>query len=214
MTYQAPMLPEVDYEEINDDSFFTLVDLEYDTMQSCSDFLEELKSVLLDEQLIQPPQIIIAYLCAYLGTATTIHMVKKADTLTPLISALIQHQAQASLKYFNQHPINHTTASTDEKNINFEYLRQNTPGSIVVQTIRLGREIIDMIDELEHQQRGKNKKQTTPFCSNETLTKIMLLMASQRCPQWRNELDGLSRPLCSESTGNSNWLAYGLLLTS
>jgi hypothetical protein len=72
--YQAPMLEQVDYSEIEDDDFgFSLVDLEYDTMKNCCDFLEELKIVLMKEKLMQLPELLVAHLCAYLGALTTIH---------------------------------------------------------------------------------------------------------------------------------------------
>jgi hypothetical protein len=162
-------------------------------MKSCSHFLEELKWVLIEEKLLQIPQILCGYLCAYLGTVTTVHTVKKAGALVPSLLKLIQHQAKASLNAFAQHPINHSVKSTDKKKSHLDQLRKITPGSIVVQTMRLGREIMDMLDEINHQPGiGSKKKQTTPFCSDESLTKLMLLMGSEQCAQWREELDGLS----------------------
>ena len=193
ISYQAPMLPDVNYALLDEDAYFSLTDLEYDTMKSCSHFLEELKWVLIEEKLVQIPQILCGYLCAYLGTITTVHTVKKAEALVPSLLTLIQHQAKASLDAFAQHPINHSVKSTEKKKIHLDQLRNITPGSIVVQTMRLGREIMDMFDEINNQPGIRSKKkQPTPFCSDESLTKLMLLMGSEQCAQWREELDGLS----------------------
>ncbi|HAT9261844.1 TPA: hypothetical protein JBC17_11225 [Legionella pneumophila subsp. pneumophila] len=64
ISYQAPMLPDVNYALLDEDAYFSLTDLEYDTMKSCSHFLEELKWVLIEEKLVQIPQILCGYLCA------------------------------------------------------------------------------------------------------------------------------------------------------
>jgi len=193
ISYQAPMLPDVNYALLDEDAYFSLTDLEYDTMKSCSHFLEQLKWVLIEEKLVQIPQILCGYLCAYLGTITTVHTVKKAGTLVPSLLKLIQHQAKASLETSARHPINHSVKNTEKKKIHLDQLRKITPGSIVVQTMRLGREIMDMFDEINHQPGiSSKKKQTTAFCSDESLTKLMLLMGSEQCAQWREKLDGLS----------------------
>ena len=193
ISYHAPMLPDVNYTQLDEDAYFSLTDLEYNTMKSCSHFLEELKYVLIEEKLVQIPQILCGYLCAYLGTITTVHTVKKAGTLVPSLLKLIQHQAKASLDTFAQHPINQSVKDTEKKKSHLDQLRKITPGSIVVQTMRLGREIMDMFDEINHQPGIRSKKkQTTSFCSDESLTKLMLLMGSEKCAHWREELDGLS----------------------
>ena len=104
--------------------FFSLVDLEYDTFKSCCDFLEEVKSVLLEEQLIQIPELLAAHLCAYLGTVITLHTVHDAENLEPLVINLITHQAHASYRYFNEYPINSTIKSHEQKIKNLEHLRE------------------------------------------------------------------------------------------
>jgi hypothetical protein len=52
---------------LNDEEIFgdNLVDLEYETMSNLSDFIEELKGLLLHEKMIQSPEIMVSYLCAY-----------------------------------------------------------------------------------------------------------------------------------------------------
>ncbi|MCW8400525.1 hypothetical protein OQJ26_17235 [Legionella sp. PATHC038] len=199
MHYSAPMLPDVDYMKIFDDEefepFFSLVDLEYDTFKSCCDFLEEVKSVLLEEQLVQVPELLLAHLCAYLGTVITLHTVHDAENLEPLVINLITHQAHASYQHFNEYPINSAAKSHEQKIQNLEHLRQSTPGSILNQTMRLGRIMMDVLEELKNNQpidRFLKPKQTELFCNQESLIKIALYLGSKQCASWRETLDGLS----------------------
>ncbi|HHM2299061.1 TPA: hypothetical protein ACRIDK_001995 [Legionella anisa] len=199
MHYQAPMLPDVDYMKILDDGefdpFFSLVDLEYDTFKSCCDFLEEVKSALLEEQLIQVPELLVAHLCAYLGTVITLHTVHDAEEVEPLVINLITHQAHASYQHFNEYPINSSAKSHEQKIQNLGHLRQSTPGSILNQTMRLGRFMMDILEELKSNQpidRFLKPKQTELFCNQESLIKIALYLGSKQCASWRKTLDGLS----------------------
>ena len=199
MYYSVPMLPDVDYTNILDDeefdTFFSLVDLEYDTFKSCCDFLEEVKSVLLEEQLIQIPELLLAHLCAYLGTVITLLTVHDAENLEPLVINLITHQAHASYRYFNEYPINSTIKNHEQKIQNLEYLRERTPGSILNQTMRLGRFMMDALEELKNNQpinRFLKPKQTELFCNQESLIKIALYLGGKQCASWRETLDGLS----------------------
>ena len=98
ISYQAPMLPDVNYALLDEDAYFSLTDLEYDTMKSCSHFLEELKWVLIEEKLVQIPQILCGYLCAYLGTITTVHTVKKAEALVDYKKAIELDQNYSEAK--------------------------------------------------------------------------------------------------------------------
>jgi hypothetical protein len=197
--YQAPMLPDVNYMKILDDeeldTFFSLVDLEYDTFKSCCDFLEEVKLVLLEEQLIQAPELLVAHLCAYLGAVITVHTIHDAEQLEPLVINLVTHQAHASYQHFNKYPINSTAKSQEQKIQNLEKLRLSAPGSIINQTIRLGRFMMDILEELKNNQPIASvfkPKQTELFCNQESLIKIVLYLGSKQCASWRETLDGLS----------------------
>src|SRR3990172_1122353 len=107
IAYQVQMLPKVDYQKIEKKNFsFSLTYLEHRTMQDYCDFLGVLKSALMEENLMQIPELLVAHLCAYLGTAVTVHTVKQAEKLEPSIIQLIEHQAQAAYQHFNLHPIN------------------------------------------------------------------------------------------------------------
>lgn len=197
--YQVPMLEQVDYSEIEDDDFgFSLVDLEYDTMKNCCDFLEELKIVLMKEKLMQLPELLVAHLCAYLGALTTIHSGTNSEKLEPSILELIKDQADAAYELFNQYPINSMIKSQKEKNNNLDKLREKSPGSIVAQTVRLGRVAMDIINELSANRvayyfKGKDApKQDDLFCPSETFIKLMLLMGGEQFTEWKEQLDGRS----------------------
>ncbi len=198
LSYQAPMLEHVNYKEIEDDeSYLTLIDLEHGILQNCTDFLEQLKLALIDEGKVQVPELIIAHLCAYLGASASLYTIHQAEKLEPSIIHLIQHQADAAYQHFSQHPINSTIKNKEQKSDNAARLRKSTPGSIAVQTIRLGRVVMDMLEELSDHYKAsdtylKTKKQTTPFCSDETFTKLLMLVVAEQCAEWREELDGLS----------------------
>ncbi len=144
IAYQAQMLPQVDYHKIEENFSFSLVDLEYGIMQNCQDFLETLKLALIEERLVQPPVLLVAHLCAYLGTAVTVHTVHEAEKLEPSILDLIKQQAHIAYQHFNHYPINNTIKNKQRKIKNLEKLRASTPGSIIVQTMRLGRIIMDL----------------------------------------------------------------------
>ena len=197
ITYQTKMLPSVDYKQIEKNFPFSLLHLEHRTMQDCCDFLAALTSALIEEHLMQVPELLVAHLCAYLGTAVTVHTVHQAEKLEPFMIDLIKHQAHAAYQHFNQYPINSTIKSNEQKKKNVEILSETAPGSIIVQTMRLGRVMMDMLEELKDHRQSHFKsfhppKQTDLFCSQETLIKIMLLVSSKKCAEWREQLDGLS----------------------
>src|SRR5690606_27261887 len=132
------------------------------------------------------PEIMVSYLCSYLGAVTTVHTVKGSEKLEASIIELMKHQADAAYELLSQYPINSTVKSHDQKIENLEKLRKKAPGSIVVQTMRLGRNILDILEELSdhaqlHVRKKNDSKQTELFCSHDTLTKLMLLMSSKKC---------------------------------
>jgi hypothetical protein len=197
IAYQAPMLPQVDYLQMEEDSSFSLAHLEHQTMRDYCDFLEHLKEALIKQQVIQVPELVVAHLCAYLGTAITVHTVNEAERLEPLVIELIKHQAHAAYQHFNQYPINNTIKDHEQKKRNLEMLRETTPSSIIVQTIRFRRVIMDMLEELESHQpiyskRSHSPEQSDLFCSQEILVKMTLLISSKKCAEWREQLDGFS----------------------
>jgi hypothetical protein len=195
--YQAQMLPQVDYQKIEKNFPFSLTYLEHQTMQDCCDFLGYLKSALKEEHLMQVPESLVAHLCAYLGTVATLHIIHQAEKLELSIIDLIKHQAHAAYQHFNRFPINSTIKSHEQKKKNVEALRESAPGSIIAQTMHLGRVMMNMLEELKNHRQSYFKsfhppKQTDLFCTQETLIKIMLLVSSKKCAEWRGQLNGLS----------------------
>lgn len=193
--YTAAMLPDVDYNKL-EDGIFSLTDLEYDTMESCADFLDELKAVLLEEQFNPVPEFLVAHLCAYLGAILTIHKVIAAESLTAQTVQLVEQQAKIAYQHFCEYPINDTVKTREEQLHNFNKLRETTPGSIVNQTVRLERKIIELLEALKYCWPGAdlpiNKRDPQILCSHETLTKMILLLGSKKCAFWRKRLHGLS----------------------
>ena len=124
------------------------------------------------------------------------------EKLEPSILDLIKQQAHIAYQHFNHYPINSTIKNKQQKIKNLEKLRASTPGSIIVQTMRLGRIIMDLVEELNDHRvtdlgvlQFKNlnsSKQTELFFSHETLIKIMLLVSSKKCAKWRDQLAGIS----------------------
>ena len=212
IAYQAKMLPQVDYQKIQEDYPFSLVDLEHGIMQDFCDFLQILKLALIKEHLIQIPELLIAHLCGYVGTAVTVHTVHEAEKLVPSIIDLIKHQAHVAYQHFNRYPINHAIKSREQKKMNVEMLQGSTPGSIVAQTMRLTHLMTDILEDLQdHRQRHFKKidppKQTELFCSHENLLKIMLLVSSKKCAEWREQLKGFSdRYVINQMAIQIGWL--------
>lgn len=210
--YKAKMLPLVDYQQIEKDFPFSLGHLEHQTMRDYQDFLEVLEPALKKEKLMQVPELLVTHLCAYLGTAVTVHTVNQAKDLEPLMADLIKQQAHIAYQHFNQHPINSTAKSHEQKKKNLELLRETTPGSIIVQTMRLGRIVFDMLEELKDHRHDQFKnfrqpKQTELLCSHETLIKIMLLVSSKKCAEWRDQLNGFSdRYVINQLSIQIGWL--------
>jgi len=190
VAYNAPMLPNVDYQNLQNDSFsFSITDLEAGIRENCQDFLEALKSALLKEKMVQTPELLLAHLCAYLGTMAVVHTVHDAEKLLPFMIAIIKDQAQESYTVFNQYTIN------GDLKENLDELREITPGSILVQTIRLGRLVWDMLAELKNNRPigySYQSKQKELFCPQEILVKIMLYLSGKFCAEWREQLAGLS----------------------
>lgn len=186
------MLPNVDYLKLEDLSF-SLTDLEYDTLESCTDFLEELKVVLLYEKFRPVPEFLIAHLCAYLGAVITVHTVLDAEKLKEQTITLVQQQAKVAYQHFSEYPINSTVKTQEEQVNNLNRLRQATPGSIVNQTMRLEQVIIEILEELKGNCAGTvmplNEQDPQILCSQEMLAKLVLYLSGKRCVLWREQLN-------------------------
>ena len=175
------MLPGVNYNTLNDEDIFgdSLVDLEYETMSNLSGFIEELKELLLHEKMIQSPEIMVSYLCAYLGFFVGVGLGKaQAETLEPFINNLITSQASKIYKCFLTYDI-----LGSKKNL--QAMRADSPGSIVVQTLRLGRVVWDTMEELGWN-RVTVKKQTKWFCPQDSFLQLLVKKTDQDIHAWEN----------------------------
>lgn len=185
--YPQPMLSNVDYHNL--DIACSLTDLEYEAMQNCSDFLEKLEESLLSTKMVQTPGMIIIHLCCYLGITTTIYNYDNAKDLDPEISKLLQQHAEFSLSKFNHYLSN---ANANTQSLLLSQLREDTPGSIVVQTLRLGRVIMDMMNNLSTHSSNLLKKQEEFMCPQNEFFAFLMPLANEQHEQWQEELDGLS----------------------
>ena len=169
------LLPGVSYPDPNDALFDDpVLDLEYTTLRHLENLAGSIKTSLIEEGKRQVPEFLVAHLCAYLGYLSVYTLgLKRATALEKPLTALIQHQAQEAFSLFDQYPVN--SGETRQKHEHLEQCRSQAPGSIIVQTIRLGRYLFDMIDELDIQcsfQSGHPSKQTEIFCSVDRLMMI------------------------------------------
>ncbi len=178
--YPAPMLPNVDYQQF--DSFFTsLVDVEYTALENLKDFLSQLEDILLEKSMMLVPELVIAHCSAYLGLFSTMCNVDEAKRLEKPINQLITQHANLAYSKFNQYPVNSTVSTQHEKQENLIQLRQDSPGSIVPQTMRLGRIVMTLMESL---QTPRVSKQKELFCPHDDFFGFTVPLASDQRKQW------------------------------
>ena len=149
-------------------------------MQNCSDFLEKLEEALLKAKMIQVPEIVMAHLGCYLGTTTTIYNQNKSKDLEQEINNLLEQHAELSLSKFNHYLLN-SNAST--QSLLLDRLKGNTPGSIVVQTLRLGRIIMEMMENLSENRGNRSKKQEDLICPQNAFFAFLIPLVNQQHEQ-------------------------------
>lgn len=195
--YPLPMLPDVNYQQFEDDLFDSLVDLEYGVLENLRSFLEGFKKILLDENLMQVPELIVAQMCAYLGALTVVCVgADQAAFLEEPISILLKKHANLAHVAFNQHPVNSTVKAEHIKSENINKVRDSAPGSIVVQTVRLGRFIMDLMSELSNNRDDKlgfsRQKQKELFCSQDKFADFLIPLVQKQHQEWVEFLSGQS----------------------
>lgn len=189
--YPRNMLPGVNYDKLNEEAIFEdrLVHLEYDTMTNLSDFIGELKELLLREKMIQPPEIMVSYLCAYLGFFSGVELGKKqAGKLEPAIKNLMERQSGEVYKTF----LNYNIQKSEGPNVNLQAMREASPGSIVAQTMRLGRVVWDTMEALKFN-RDAFKKQTQWFCPQNGLLRLLVNQTGRNIHAWKDSL--ITKPI-------------------
>lgn len=193
--YPKNMLPMVDYEEIEDEDmiYSDITELEYDTMRNLCHFIENLTEILKQEKMVQLPELMVAHLCAYLGFLTaTVFDYQETIVLQPHILTLVGTQSNQSYEQFTTYLGNQSKSTQEENEKNLNNLRSNSPNSIVVQTIRLGRVIVDAIQTLYHNRPLKhvisNQKQTELFCPQDRFIQLLKNTTKDTIKEWKNRM--------------------------
>lgn len=193
--YPPPMLPGVDYQAF-DEGFEPLVDLEHGILGHCKNFLTALEAALLKAKMIQIPELIVAHLCCYLGATTAVYLANQATPLEPAVIELMKQHADFSFSQFNQYPVNSSVKTQREKQNNVSQLRDNSPGSIVAQTVRLGRVIMDMMERLDSNRditlTYSRKKQEALFCPQDEFFTFLIPLVNEQHYEWQETLNGKS----------------------
>lgn len=151
LSYSSKMLPGINYAELVNEYFEDdgLVDLEYETKKNLSDLVIGVKEILQDANMIIVHEFMIAYLSAYLGFMSVASLgLKHAKELENFLVTIISREAKVAYELFLQFPINSNKVELNIKNL--EKIRAIAPGSIIAQTVRLGRIIYDAIEELQY----------------------------------------------------------------
>lgn len=166
--YPKCMLPGIDYKPLMDSGLRDmLVDLEYETMRDLDFLTEEMTEILKREGFIQAHELILAQLCGYLGFLTVTALGKEEiERFLPLIESFLKQQAYQSYKLFSKYPIS-TNLSQEVREQHLNQLCSKGPGSLVVQTVRLGRVIYDALETLfinSPYSAGSREKQEMLVC--------------------------------------------------
>lgn len=186
--YPQPMLSSVDYDNLGVD-FFSLTSLEYGVLQNCSDFLEKLEEALLSAKMIQIPEMVVVHLCCYLGATITIYNQDKSRGLEQEINNLLRQHAELSLSKFNHYLLN---SNSNTQSLLLDRLKEDTPSGIVVQTLRLGQIIMDMMENLSNSRSSILKKQKDLICPQNELFAFLIPLLNEHHETWQEDLDELS----------------------
>jgi len=142
--YSSCMLPNVNYRTLSSDFFDELTDLEYETQVCLRELTEAVKELFQKANMITIDEVMISHLSAYLGFMTVAGLGdKEAKILQDLLITLLIRESQDSYELFTQFPL--TSKNNETRTNNLQKLRDIAPGSIVVQTIRLGRVMYDAL---------------------------------------------------------------------
>ena len=160
--YSSCMLPNVNYRTLSSDFFDELTDLEYETQVCLRELTEAVKELFQKANMITIDEVMISHLSAYLGFMTVAGLGdKEAKILQDHLITLLTRESQDSYELFTQFPL--TSKNNETRTNNLQKLRDIAPGSIVVQTIRLGRVMYDAMRELSYNRPFTYKKQTALF---------------------------------------------------
>lgn len=182
------MLSGVDYDKL-DIGGFSLSDLEHEIMQNCTEFLKKLERALLTAKIAQPPEMIIVHLCCYLGATTTIYNCNKSRRLDQDITNLLRQHAELSLSKFNYYLAN---SNANTQSLLLSRLNDETPSSILIQTLRLSRIIMDMMTNLVNNRGNILKRQEDLICPHDEFFAFLIPLVNEQHKKWREDLDSIS----------------------
>ena len=163
----SAFLPGVFYPDAEDSLFGDpVLDLEYTTLRHLEDLADAIKTALIEEGMIQAPEFLVSHFCAYLGYLSVDALgLERATALETPLLALVRLQAQEAFALFETYPVKNDEKQQNRDNL--EQCRRHAPGSMIVQTLRLGRYLFDMMGELKMERSfrsGDTSKQTEMFC--------------------------------------------------
>ena len=134
--------------------------------------------------------------------------IKEATALQEDIRGLLETQATEAYALFNQYPVNSTAQNSEEKSSNLEALRQGSPGSLVNQTVRLGRVIFDAMGELYDNRplrmRLSQEQQTEYFCPTEPFVAMLKAITKKQFQAWGKRFSALE--VINQTTFQLSWL--------
>ena len=137
----------------------------------------------------QIPEMVVVHLCCYLGATTTIYNQDKSRDLEPEIDNLLRQHAELSLSKFHHYLSN---SNSHNQSLLLDRLKEDTPGSIVVQTLRLARTIMDMMENLSNSRGNLSKKQEDLICPQNEFFAFLIPLVNEQHEKWQEDLDGVS----------------------
>ena len=160
-SYPPPMLKDVDYNSlegyVND-----LLSIEFKVYEDIYDLLNVLKEIFLEENLVQLPQNLITHIAGYIGLFSTLSL-EDIDQLENQMIRMLKEHSRFARKKFDRF-----LSSGSKKDIVLEQLKEASPGSIIVQTLRLANAMNKLMVELPSSDRGKLfQKKELGYCSPE-----------------------------------------------
>ena len=139
--------------------------------------------------MVQIAEMVVVQLCCYLGATTTIYNQAKSRDLEPEINNLLRQHAELSLLKFN-HYLSNSNANNQASLL--DRLKEDTPGSIVGQTLRLGRIIMEMMKNLSENRSNFSKKQEDLICPQNEFFTFLIPLVNEQHEKWQEDLEGVS----------------------
>jgi len=167
-------LDHADYSQLDE---FDFTNMEYETYDTLRRLSEDIRDLLQKEGLMTVPEIMFAHLCFYLGILMVLGQgAEQAVAIQPIVIELLKEKAEYAYNAFQKWRV---TSGPDikQRRENLSKMRDGENGSIVAQTVRLGKIIFDIMNELHDNAKiefyGLQKKQKQLFCSFEKLIPVL-----------------------------------------